>query len=91
MNPSVGAGVHYVARGSLDHRFPPACRAATVTEVASGRTVGLCVLNPSGMFFHPLEMGGVDHDAGTGVSGVDATSSLCDGRYHAPGTWHWAS
>ncbi len=31
--PGVGRIVHYVARGSADGVFPPACRAAVVTEV----------------------------------------------------------
>jgi len=83
--PSVGRIVHYVARGSADGRFPPACRAAIVTEVASPVTdpddpdhelVGLCAVNPSGLFFHPLEMGGIAHD------------DRPDGQ-RAPGTWHW--
>jgi hypothetical protein len=56
--PSIGRMVHYVSRGSADGVFQPACRAATVTE-ADGTTVGLCVQNPNGLFFHPLENGGV--------------------------------
>lgn len=56
----------YVARGSADGRFPPVNRLAFVTEVDShvqdGRKVGLMVANPSGLFFHPLEMGGVEYD-----------------------------
>lgn len=88
MNPTVGRAVHYVARGSADR--PPACRAATVTEVGpDDRTLGLAVLNPTGLFFHPLEAGGVDYDGGTRVAGVDVPSKLCDGRYHVPGSWHW--
>lgn len=45
--------------------FPPACRAAIVTEVdpQDPDRVGLCVLNPTGQFFHPLAAGGsVYHD-----------------------------
>lgn len=60
--PSVGRVVHYMARGSADGVFPPVCRAAVVTEVDTYQdgegsegnhlgTVGLCVLNPTGMFF----------------------------------------
>lgn len=30
---SVGRIVHYVARGSLDGKYPPVCRAAIITEV----------------------------------------------------------
>jgi len=81
--PSVGRIVHYVARGSADGRFPPACRAAIVTEVGphpdADGTVGLCALNPSGLFFHPLEMGGVAH----------AEDKAAGAEEHPPGTWHW--
>lgn len=55
--PSVGRVVHYVSRGSADGAFPSVCRAAVVTEIEPGLPgidpdrVGLCVLNPSGMFF----------------------------------------
>jgi len=53
--------------------FPPTDRAAEVTEVGEDDVVGLVVLNPTGLFFHPLESGGVPHDQ--------------DGR--KAGTWHW--
>ncbi len=33
--PAGGRIVHYVARGSADGVFPPACRAAILTEVRS--------------------------------------------------------
>ena len=75
--PSVGRDVHYVARGSADGRFPPVCRAAKVTEVnmADSRLVGLCVINPTGLFFHPL----------------DGNPGGCwqDEEGHEGGTWHW--
>lgn len=63
--PTVGEQVHYVAYGSPvrpdgTQQFASVCRAAIVTEVSldasgSGRgyLVGLCVLNPTGIFFHP--------------------------------------
>lgn len=35
MKPYVGQTVHYVARGSADGRFAPACRAAVLTEVGA--------------------------------------------------------
>lgn len=70
--PSVNRFVHYVARGSADGAFPSACRAAIVTEVGiSGENavVGLCVVNPTGLFFHPIDAGGVtysdSHEPGT--------------------------
>jgi hypothetical protein len=71
--PSVGRVVHYVARGSADGRFPATCRMAFVTETADDGLVGLMVANPSGLFFHPLEMGGCDYDE----------------ENKAGGTWHW--
>lgn len=73
------------------------CRAAVIAEVGQGPTpgmrilnpgaqppVGLCVLNPTGLFFHPLADGGCDYDEGTGVADWS-----CDGANHAGGTWHW--
>lgn len=58
--PSVGRVVHYVSHGTPvrpdgTQAFQSRCRAALVTEVpfeasADGK-IGLCVLNPSGMFF----------------------------------------
>ena len=69
MRPSVGRIVHYVpdARVVL---VPDECQAAIVTEVQDfepGSTeeprageVGLCVLNPEGMFFNR----NVPHDEG---------------------------
>lgn len=81
--PTVGRIVHYVARGSADGVFPPACRAAIVTEVdpQDDGGVGLCVLNPTGQFFNR----GVEHDDGD----PHYPSSLCTGMTHRGGTWHW--
>lgn len=74
MIPTVGRIVHYVARGSADGRFPKVCRAALVTEVAADEsTVGLCAINPTGLFFHPLSDGGCVYES-------DAENG---------GTWHW--
>lgn len=76
--PTVGRVVHYVSRGSADGVFPPACRAAHITELDpdDAALVGLCVLNPTGLFFHSLADGGCEYD------------SAADGS-HQPGTWHW--
>lgn len=78
--PSVGRIVHYVSYGSPvradgSQAFTSQCRAATITEVAPGQDhpVGLCVLNPTGMFFHSLDDGGCKYDE-TDKPG---------------GTWHW--
>ena len=68
--PSVGRVVHYFAYGTPKGEFPAgAPRAALITEVDlpgdPWSPVGLCVLNPTGMFFnrhvhradHPQEPG----------------------------------
>ncbi len=75
IRPSISRAVHYVARGSLDGVFPPACRAATVTEVdpEDSEHIGVMVANPTGLFFHSLAAGGIYHDEDD----------------QAPGSWHW--
>jgi hypothetical protein len=56
--PSVGRVVHYVSYGTPGGEYPSVCRAAIITEVIGrssgedGEIVGLCVLNPEGMFFN---------------------------------------
>lgn len=90
--PSVGRIVHYVSHGTPirpdgTQTFPPACRAALVTEVGDdGTTVGLCVTNPTGEFYHPLASGGCQHDPGE--RGPGDTPDTPDVSYQA-GTWHW--
>jgi len=80
--PSVGRIVHYVSRGSADGVYPPACRAAIVTEVDEHdpNRVGLCVLNPTGTFFHPLNGDDSCEHYEPPHQGV---------RGHRVGTWHW--
>jgi hypothetical protein len=80
--PTIGQIVHYVSHGTPPRpdgtqAFPPACRAAIVTEVNDVPTgpdgewlVGLCVLNPSGIFLQT----GVEQD---------------NDPVPAGGTWHW--
>lgn len=53
--PSISRSVHYVAPGSADGRYPPAHRAATITEVEVVNEDGevrdnvtLFVMNPTG-------------------------------------------
>lgn len=88
--PSVGRIVHYVSygtpvRGDGSQAFRSACRAAIVTEVgdpdgadADLAKVGLCVTNPTGLFFHALADGGCRY------------SDQEDGFGSLPGgTWHW--
>lgn len=77
--------------------YPSACRAAVITEVGeaptavlrilnpvAGTRVGLCVLNPAGLFFHSLQSGGCAYDGGSGTA-----EWSCDGVDHEGGTWHW--
>lgn len=66
--PSVGRVVHYVAYGTPGGEFPAGvCRCALVTEVDKispvrppSDAVGLCVLNPTGIFFNR----GIPYDEG---------------------------
>lgn len=76
--PSVGRMVHYVSHGTPprsdgSQAFTSECRAAQITEVGDNDIVGLCVVNPSGLFFHPLGSGGVHHQE----------------NERAGGSWHW--
>ncbi len=83
-SPTVCRIVHYVSHGTQlredgTQAFPPACRAAIVTEVDPGdlhmpTRVGLCVFNPTGQFFHPLAAGGCVEQPAEEMVG---------------GSWHW--
>lgn len=60
MRPSVGRIVHYVSYGTPGGEYTSECRAAVITEVHpnpyhGAQAVGLCVLNPTGIFFHASE------------------------------------
>lgn len=56
--PSVGRIVHYQAYGTPGGEFPSVARAACITEVGENgdgkdpSIVGLCVMNPQGLFFN---------------------------------------
>jgi hypothetical protein len=52
--PSVGRVVHYVAYGTPGGEYRAgAHRAAIITDAPiSSRVVGLCILNPTGLFFN---------------------------------------
>lgn len=82
MIPSVGRVVHYVARGSADGVYPKVCRAAIITEVGPDQNTGyegrvsLCVLNPTGLFFHE-DCEYSEHGEFNGAPSL------------VPGTWHW--
>jgi hypothetical protein len=83
MEPSVGRIVHYVSYGTPGGEFSMECRAAIVTEVPEGvenpQTRGLCVLNPTGMFFNRT----VPYHEG--VPFDDEHPELA----YRGGTWHW--
>ncbi|WP_212758540.1 hypothetical protein [Paenibacillus sinopodophylli] len=53
MIPTVGRVVYYKSRGSKDGAYEPVDRAAIITIVNSPTDVGLCVLNPEGLYFQP--------------------------------------
>ncbi len=57
MKPTVGRIVHYQAYGTPGGEYPCIERAAVVTQVdipnEDPMTVGLAILNPTGMFFNP--------------------------------------
>jgi hypothetical protein len=89
--PSVGRMIHYTSYGTPRGEYTSQCRAAVVTEVddpqganADLMRVGLCVLNPTGLFFHPLAAGGCKYDGTVTEIGGNPT-----GQEHAGGTWHW--
>lgn len=59
--PTIGRVVHYRSYGTPGGEYLPEPRAAIVTEVTSAQltpgadpeqVVGLCILNPTGMFFN---------------------------------------
>lgn len=51
--PSIGRIVHYHSYGTPGGEYLPEPRAAIITTVwQDEKVVGLCVLNPSGMFFN---------------------------------------
>lgn len=56
MKPSVGRVVHYHSYGTPGGEFKPLPRAAIVTEVDEpendASAIGVCILNPTGIFFH---------------------------------------
>lgn len=110
MKPSIGRVVHYTSYGTPGGEYGKECRAAIVTQVGSysqcdstGRvirevqTVGLAVLNPTGMFFNP----NVEYNAGSGQPGdpeclnphADGPHRYCPCGWAEPapvgGTWHW--
>ena len=82
--PSVGRIVHYVSYGTPGGEYTSQCRAAVVTETNTSDTVGLAVLNPTGMFFNRT----VTHDGGEESWLADGVP-LCGDKVYPGGTWHW--
>lgn len=58
--PTVGDTVHYQSYGTPGGEYKSVPRAAIVTAVNDDRTVGLCILNPTGMFFSTSVREGVE-------------------------------
>ncbi|MFC9432712.1 hypothetical protein [Nocardia sp. NPDC057030] len=50
--PSIGRIVHYQSYGTPGGEFAPEPRAAIITDTGESGTVGLCVLNPTGIYFN---------------------------------------
>lgn len=67
MKPSVSRMVHYVSYGTPGGEFTSQCRAAVIAEVhdATLGIVTLCVLNPSGIFFHDCVYEEISKGGGT--------------------------
>jgi len=98
MQPSVGRIVHYVSYGTPGGEYPSACRAAIITEADTSDTVGLAVLNPTGVFFDRTV---THYEGGETPGSPDCPNSETHGnpfRYCAcgwaeaslrGGTWHW--
>ena len=86
--PSVGHIVHYVSYGTPGGEFGKECRAAIITDTeplgseTPGEKIGLCVLNPTGLFFNRA----AHHEAAEGPGGE--TPGGFAGN-HPGGTWHW--
>lgn len=52
MFPTVGRVVYYKSLGSPNGEFESTDRAAIITQVHNATCVGLCILNPNGMYFN---------------------------------------
>lgn len=82
--PSVGRIVHYVSHGTPGGEYKSQCRAAIVTEVSpESSSVGLAVLNPTGVFFNVAPY----HDGEE--SPLTSLSQEPSALPYPGGTWHW--
>lgn len=60
MTPTVGRIVYYKSLGSPKGEFASVDRAAIITQVQNENNIGLCVLNPNGMYFNESVSKGSD-------------------------------
>ena len=51
MKPTVGRTVFYQSFGTPGGEYVSLPRAAIITQVNSDGSVGLCIMNPTGLFF----------------------------------------
>ncbi len=63
--PSVGRIVHYQSYGTPGGEYKSLARAALVTQVNEDGTVGLCIVNPTGLFFTPSVVFSEENAPGT--------------------------
>ncbi len=88
--PLLGDSVHYCSLGSARGEYPSRCFAADVVETYPDEptTVGLHVKTLHALEMRPI----VSYDEGVDItpSGF-GPSDYCDGKDHAPGTWHWSA
>lgn len=90
MNINTADHVHYVSHGTPlradgTRAYQSVCRAAVITEVGDenfgegSAEVGLCVLNPTGLFFRSINDGGNPHDPNGDVPGSWHLVTECPG------------
>lgn len=92
--PAIGMPVHYVAFGTPGGEYPKTCRAAFITEITDdpAQSAGLCVLNPTGMFFNlavPYDPGTVRPVERHHTPGERMPLITCADLELTGGTWHW--
>ena len=101
MRPTVSRIVHYVSYGTPGGEYPPACRAAIVTEVGQWVTMDT---RDDGIFVHAGNRAvrtltqhfyedalalTVLNPTGLFFNGAGPVACLHDETDHKGGTWHW--
>lgn len=93
MKPYVGLTVHYQSYGTPNGEFEGTCRSAIITEAdpdSPEQRVGLCAINPTGAFFHPLSAGGCKRSEARRPGGswhlADERHPITSGPVHIPVT-----